>query len=312
MFPDLSDSDSDEDDSRALELLERRRTSKWYAQRRGICGEVFGSHHLWEDYEVPAVQRKSTVNSRILFRLKSLFLFKDFDDQDINRIIAAMAEISCPQGVLIANEGKNEGDMFVIDSGELEIVKDFEGESAIIKILKEGEMFGEMSMLYNMPRWASVRTRTASVLFKLDRRSYYCLINERNLRKRKIFQSALAKVEVLKELEPEEKYKLEDLVKEIPIHLNQYVVREGKLNKSFYIVESGKFIALKKEKNGHEKILSEFKEGDVFGENCLYSKLPPPESIMSLVRVPLCRPTGSCWQSRRMAWKECSAPLQKS
>ena len=63
-------------------------------------------------------------------------------------------------------------------------------------------------MLYNMPRWASVRAKTACVLFKLDRRSYHCLVNERNLRKRKIFQNALAKVEVLKELELEERHKL--------------------------------------------------------------------------------------------------------
>jgi CRP-like cAMP-binding protein len=33
----------------------------------------------------------------------------------------------------------------------------------------------------------------------------------------------------------------------------------------FYIVESGKYMSLKKEKNGHEKVMNEFKEGDVFG-----------------------------------------------
>lgn len=76
MFPDLSDSDSDEDEHRAIYLTEKKRSQRWYEQRRGICGEVYGSHHLWEDFDVQVVQRKSTVNSRILFRLKSLFLFK--------------------------------------------------------------------------------------------------------------------------------------------------------------------------------------------------------------------------------------------
>jgi hypothetical protein len=66
---------------------------------------------------MPIVQRKSTVNSRILFRLKSLFLFKDFDDYDINRLIAAMTEVSCQSGTFVVKEGQNEGDMFVIDSG---------------------------------------------------------------------------------------------------------------------------------------------------------------------------------------------------
>jgi CRP-like cAMP-binding protein len=34
-----------------------------------------------------------------------------------------MTEISCTKGAYIVKEGHNEGDMFVIDSGELEIVK---------------------------------------------------------------------------------------------------------------------------------------------------------------------------------------------
>ena len=91
MFPDLSESDSDEDDHRATELVQRKGTSRWYQPRKGICGEVYGNHNLWDDFEMPAIQRKSTVSSRILFRLKSLFLFKEFDDQDISRVIAGMA-----------------------------------------------------------------------------------------------------------------------------------------------------------------------------------------------------------------------------
>ena len=59
-------------------------------------------------------------------------------------------------------------------------------------------MFGEMSMLYNVPRWASVRAKTDCILFKLDRKSYHSLVNERNLRKRKVFQNGLNKIEVLK------------------------------------------------------------------------------------------------------------------
>ena len=88
--------------------------------------------------------------------------------------------------------------MYVVDSGELELIKMVEGDETILKVLKEGEMFGEMSMLYNMPRWASVRAKTNCVLFKLDRKSYHSLVNDRNLRKRKVFQNGLARVEVLR------------------------------------------------------------------------------------------------------------------
>lgn len=153
---------------------------------------------------MPVVNKKSTVNSRILFRIKSLFLFKEFDDGDINQLISTMTERSCVAGELVIREGESGQEMFVVDSGELEVMK---GETCLKKV-KEGEMFGEMSMLYNMPRWASIRSVTPCVLFELSRKSYHSLLNERNLRRRKLFQHALTTIDLFKELEPEERFKL--------------------------------------------------------------------------------------------------------
>jgi len=49
--------------------------------------------------------------------LKSLFLFKHFDDHDVNRLIAAMTEITCHTGTYVVKEGDIDGDMYIIDSG---------------------------------------------------------------------------------------------------------------------------------------------------------------------------------------------------
>lgn len=60
------------------------------------------------------------------------------------------------------------------------------------------------------------------------------------------------------------------------------MIRESKHHRNFFIVESGKFVALRKEKSGHDKVVGHFKEGDVFGLGCLLSKNPPTDSVMSL------------------------------
>ena len=60
------------------------------------------------------------------------------------------------------------------------------------------------------------------------------------------------------------------------------MIREDKHHRHFYIVESGKFVALRKEKSGHDKVVGHFKEGDVFGLECLLSKKPAIDSVMSL------------------------------
>ena len=164
--------------------------------------------------------------------------------------------------------------MFVVDSGELQFFKGAPGEEIYMKTIRQGQMFGENSMLYNTPRWASIRAKTQCVLFRLERKTYHSLITDLNLKRRKIFQNAIKKVDMLRELQLDEKYKLEDLIQEISVHQNQYIVRQGKLNKKFYIVESGKFISLKIERTGHDRMISQYKEGDVFGELCLVSNKP--------------------------------------
>lgn len=82
------------------------------------------------------VSKKSTVNSRILFRLKSLFLFKDFDDNEITRLIGAMSEVACVPGAMVIKEGQTGSDMFVVDSGELEVIKGGAGEESILKVIR--------------------------------------------------------------------------------------------------------------------------------------------------------------------------------
>lgn len=77
------------------------------------------------------------------------------------------------------------------------------------------------------------------------------------------------------------------------------------MNKKFYIVESGKYIALKTEKSGHDKIVSQFKEGDVFGEMCLVSKKSANESIMSLVLIIVCRQMEKYMALKETASKGC-------
>ncbi len=54
---------------------------------------------------MPVNSKKNTVNSRILFRLKSLFLFKDFDDTDIWRLINSMQEVTYSGGQFVVRQG---------------------------------------------------------------------------------------------------------------------------------------------------------------------------------------------------------------
>lgn len=69
--------------------------------------------------------------------------------------------------------------------------------------------------------------------------------------KREIYCNAIDRVDFFKELTQPERDKIEDIVREMNIHANQYVIREGRVGNKFYIVQKGQLVALKKNSNGH-------------------------------------------------------------
>jgi cAMP-dependent protein kinase regulator len=61
--------------------------------------------------------------------------------------------------------------LFVVDEGELDCFKKFkeDEDEKLLKTYKPGEAFGELALLYNAPRAATIRAKTDAVLFSLDR-----------------------------------------------------------------------------------------------------------------------------------------------
>ncbi|XP_022782902.1 cyclic nucleotide-gated cation channel alpha-3-like [Stylophora pistillata] len=68
---------------------------------------------------------------------------------------------------IIANKGDIGHHMFYIHRGRAEIL--CENGNEVFVTLKEGKLFGEVSMVYNLPRSASVRAATPCIVFLLDR-----------------------------------------------------------------------------------------------------------------------------------------------
>jgi CRP/FNR family cyclic AMP-dependent transcriptional regulator len=60
-------------------------------------------------------------------------------------------------GEIIVREGEQASDMFVIRSGQVEILKSVGGHEVQLAVLDRGSFFGEMSLLEGLPRSATAR-----------------------------------------------------------------------------------------------------------------------------------------------------------
>lgn len=60
-----------------------------------------------------------------------------------------------------------------------------------------GEAFGELALLYNAPRAATIIAKTESVLFSLDRDCFNNIVKDAAAKKRESYESLLGKIELL-------------------------------------------------------------------------------------------------------------------
>ncbi len=137
--------------------------------------------------------------------------------------------------------------MYVLESGSLDCTKVFTGNSqpTHLKVYQPGEGFGELALLYNCPRAATITAKTDYVCWKLDRDTFNHIVKDAAAKKREKYDNFLQTVDILKSMDPYERSKLGDAVREMKFKRNEYVIVEGDEGSSFYLIVEGTAIATK-------------------------------------------------------------------
>lgn len=82
-----------------------------------------------------------------------------------------------PANTFVFREGERGSEMYIIESGTLDVIREARGEEPLAT-LGPGDFFGEMAILEDQPRFASVRSVTAARLLRVDRAAFAGLLRE--------------------------------------------------------------------------------------------------------------------------------------
>ncbi|MBW1735079.1 MAG: cyclic nucleotide-binding domain-containing protein [Deltaproteobacteria bacterium] len=92
--------------------------------------------------------------------LSRVALFSLMKKRDLRRVAKLAKHHSYGKGETIVREGARDGRLFVVISGEVEVVKSLgSGNEKTLRVLREGNYFGEMALVYDHIRTASVVAR---------------------------------------------------------------------------------------------------------------------------------------------------------
>jgi CRP-like cAMP-binding protein len=97
-------------------------------------------------------------------RLKAIPLFADLSDDDLQTVATFANEKSVGEGDTLVREGDFSDELVAIEDGTAEVVHDDE----VVASLGPGDYFGEVGVLRNEMRGATVRATSGMRLITLD------------------------------------------------------------------------------------------------------------------------------------------------
>jgi signal transduction histidine kinase len=101
--------------------------------------------------------------------LKNVPLFAELPEDDLQQLCPETVEVKLAPGEELFAEGSTGDRAYVIQRGQLEIIKNSTEGEVLLAVRETGEVIGEMSLLESTPRMASVRARTDSLLYAITK-----------------------------------------------------------------------------------------------------------------------------------------------
>lgn len=276
-----SDSDSSDDTetfSRAALLKAKPQCKK--PPRISVSAEVMSGFNSPRKLKQIVIPKDDFTRQRIAKRLKDSFMFKNLEEKDMDIVIDAMKEVHFKEDEMIINQGDDGNELYVLESGECECYKLFK-DSEIPTKLRDyvpGEAFGELALLYNAPRAASIKATEDVTLWALDRETFNHIVKDASRKNRDMYLQFLKSVELLCSMDHYELVTLSDALKKEKFSKNEFVINEGEIGDCFYFVVEGTAVA-KKIIDGKLREIMTYGPGDYFGERALLTNEPRAASI---------------------------------
>jgi MFS family permease len=105
--------------------------------------------------------------------LRGVPFFVSLPETALERLAAAAERVQVPAGEDVVKQGEAGDRFYVVAEGELGVSVD----GAELATLHDGDYFGEIALLRDVPRTATVRARRDSVLVALDRDDFLTAVN---------------------------------------------------------------------------------------------------------------------------------------
>jgi cAMP-dependent protein kinase regulator len=222
--------------------------------------------------------------------LPTIPLFSELPKNAFIALLERMQMRNTDPDEVIIRQGDVDDSMFIVSSGRVKVTKTGDGgKEVVLAHLSDGAFFGEMALLSESPRTASVIAEEETLLFQVSRDilssvvESYPSVKHALLRfyRQRLLSNLMATSPIFRPLDANQRRTLIEQFKSREVGANEKLLEEGEKGDGLYLLLSGR-AEVSKKVDGKRQVLAHLKEGDVFGEMSLLTNNPVSANIKTL------------------------------
>lgn len=290
--------------------VEANRDAKKKHNRASVLGESWVHDPNWVGPHYP---KSDAQRDRLAQVISKSFIFQALNTTDVGRVIDAFREHIPPLNELMIVQGAdvtaNEPGLFVIESGTFHVYKATDGPDMMMTLdiqpsgccaiqskplnqseveakygpriftyTEKGQYFGELALLYNNPRAATVMVSSNdAALWSISRDVFNNVVKSAMMLEKQRCEKILESVPLLQGLTSLDRSRIADAIKSKEYSAGEYIIRQGETGEDLFILEAGEAVA-----SIDATAMRHYTMGDYFGERALLKNEPRAADIIAL------------------------------
>lgn len=219
----------------------------------------------------PVTQKDDKIQKMLYETLKDQVLFTGMENEHKLRAISSMWKVTVPKDTILIRQGDIGDNFYVMETGKVAVyIKSADGKTLrkVDSMSKPGKSFGELALLYNTPRNATIKAKSKSTLWVLDRLTFRRLMRNVTEERLKSYQDFLSSVPLFQPLSNNERSRIAEAIESAQYRDGENIVREGDRGDTMFIITDG-IVQVSKLVDDKQCVLNNLKKGDFFGERSL-------------------------------------------
>ncbi|XP_015906869.1 cAMP-dependent protein kinase type II regulatory subunit [Parasteatoda tepidariorum] len=269
-----------------------RKTQNQYSRRKSVFAEQYNP----EDDEDDDVERlifpkSDEQRQRLGEAVRNILLFRSLDKEQMQDVLDAMMERKVKPGDVVIKQNDDGDYFYIIDGGVYHIYVDTDQEkNKLVGKYDNAGSFGELALMYNMPRAATIEAVSDGTLWAMDRQTFRRIVLKSAFKKRKEYEKLLEGVPMLQTLEQYERMNLCDALMPKAYSDGELIIKQGDEADGMFFIEDGDCkITMLKEVDGKKEEMEvvTLTKGQYFGELALVTQKPRAASVYAVGNVKL-------------------------